>query len=864
VAVEVRVGVRNLVLFLYGLMVVGVAAAAQADVPRVAIWDPVQGGTENRFHLDPGELNQISAWLKEGRVSVARLTAQQMADPATFSAEKFDAALFVGNAFPRADLGALKQFADDGGVLVDLAAEVPFLICIAPGPDGVWDLSPAQPRFAWQNGDLDNLLGLRDAYDKTKLQDQGINHSATALFKRYFPQVPDLHGRLPSRWIVPLSPSKGTPGEIFPLIRSQRSDGADVPPQLYVVRSGPHLGIISTSDLYTSDKSPAVWPCARQTVLAIAQLASDLHSHSLELGPEMAVQIKEKEPLPQQPMDRLATGSIDPEHAQALVRWGKFDGSSMEFGPVLPAGSSIELPLGGTSAQFPQALENGASVRLALPPLEGGPLYLRIRGAYKASGAALKATLGTETILNESFVYIDTSGPSNFNHNLVGVPTEFTRIVFIPPSAVGASALLVSNPGNKPVYFDAMQIERRTEPAPQRWIGLGAGYGNNYPAEISRTWSAIRMSLRTNFAGPPDDPQRFAKMDELFEKIAALNGQVQPILEGTPAWCAISPERLEEAEKAKRPQTVPPDPQKYAQLVADVVKRYGSRVSSFEIWNEADLSQFYRGTPEEYANLFKTVAAEIRKLDPTAMILTSMSGYRPDYLQKLIDAGVPQLTDLIAFHPYAGKSPGWDVPYEQVEGYLMAHGIDKEVYCNECGFPWNNVEWFKPPPVFTPQVQRDLLNIAMARILASGLAKLCVFNAGGDDQPYGLFDAKGQPRPAYSVFADYVVLGQPTARRLDVCMTDASGAPLQGVYAAASVFDDGRVALVLNPAEAALSNSTLSVRVCLPLSASLPSSAVATADGQQIPVQLTLHRQPDQPWAEMVLPLKTRTLIQLR
>ena len=148
------------------------------------------------------------------------------------------------------------------------------------------------------------------------------------------------------------------------------------------------------------------------------------------------------------------------------------------------------------------------------------------------------------------------------------------------------------------------------------------------------------MSLRTNLIGPPDQPDRFAKVDALFDAVAAKNTRVQPILEGTPPWCAISSDRLEEAEKANRPQTVPPNPQKYAQLVADVVKRYGSRVSSFEIWNEPDINQFYRGTPEEYATLFKTVVPVIRKLDPTAMVWFSMSGFHPDFLQKLIDADV--------------------------------------------------------------------------------------------------------------------------------------------------------------------------------------------------------------------------------
>ena len=208
-------------------------------------------------------------------------------------------------------------------------------------------------------------------------------------------------------------------------------------------------------------------------MVAIAQLARDLHSHALPLEPDMAVQIREKKPLPRQPLDDLALGSVDPEHAQPLARWGRFDGSAMEFGPSLGAGRTADLPIGCPSSDFPEALKPGASVKLAIPPLHGGPVYLRVRGAYTATGAALKATVGSETVLNESFIYIDTSGPSNFNHNLVGVPTQFTRIVFVPPDSAGPSVLTLSNPGTKAIYFDAVQLERPT--VPRRRAGLGSG-----------------------------------------------------------------------------------------------------------------------------------------------------------------------------------------------------------------------------------------------------------------------------------------------------------------------------------------------------------------------------------------------------
>ncbi len=791
-------------------------AQSPAGQPRIAIWNPVFGTREPRIKLDLAALDQMANWIKDSGGYVGRLTADQIADPATFSAKQFDAVLFLGNAFPRADIPALKQFADEGGVLIDLAADVPFLITIAPGNipahgnNFAWVLSPSEPKFAWQTNDLLKHLGLAYLY-KPALHDQGVIHTATPLFKRYLPQAPDLRGQLSSRWVVPLPGAQA--GQIYPLLRSQRRDGADVPPQIYIVRHHRATAIVTTSPAYTSNASPALWSLGRETLLALTRLAHDLHHGTVQLKPDMAVTIPaEMTPLPPAPLDRFASGSINPDHATPVARWGRFDGSSAEFGPALAAGQSRDLPAHAPSADFPAALSPGATVHLALPDLGQGPLFLRIRGAYLATGAGLKATLGKETVFDETFVYIDSSAPGNFNRNLVGVPAEFTRIVYLPPppppelTPAGGPApvtLTLTNPGTAPLYFDAVQIERRTQPTPRFWIGLGAGPGSNRIApQITHQWSAVRTSLRTNFIGPPDDPKRFDKVDALFHQAASLNDHVQPILEGTPPWAAISAERLEEARKAKRPTTVPPDPAQYAQIVQDVVARYGAHVNTWEVWNEADITQFYRGTPGEYITLFKTVAPIIRHLAPQARLMTTgMSGYHEAFLRALRDAGVLNQVDLIAFHPYAGKSPAWDMTYGRIQGTLMSWGVNKQIYCNESGFPCRNVEWFQPPPDFTPQEQARMLNVAMARLLACGLSKLNIFNAGGDGNPYGLFDNKGQPRPAYDVFADYVPLGLPEARRLDVCLTRLDGHPMSGIYTAAAAYPDDRATLIINPAE---------------------------------------------------------------
>jgi hypothetical protein len=128
----------------------------------------------------------------------------------------------------------------------------------------------------------------------------------------------------------------------------------------------------------------------------------------------------------------------------------------------------------------------------------------------------------------------------------------------------------------------------------------------------------------------------------------------------------------------------------------------------------------------------------------------------------------------------------------------MNLGSDIEVYCNESGY--------NLAPDFggsggTVQWQATMTNRAMARLLACGLAKLTVFNAGGDGDTYGLLDKEAKPRPAYAAFMDYLELARKGGRRLDTTLLSLDGKPIEGVYVAAATHDDGSITLVVNPAD---------------------------------------------------------------
>ncbi len=797
------------------------AQAQTADQPlRVAVWDPQFGTNEGRFTIRFDLHDQAAQWLSEAGMSVKRVTSDQVADPAQFSAQQFDVFIHQGDIIPRQSIEPLQRFTDQGGVIVVLAAKIPWLMgveAVGTGHDRKWRLSPGEPRFAWETQALLHHVGMRYVYSPGQ-HDQGRHHQVTALLQKYLPQAPKLpQVVLPHRWVIPTESDQGT-GEIYPLIRSFRMDDRETMPQVWVARSGKRLAIISGSDLFTGNSHPSIWSAGREMVISMVRLAGDLREGRVNLSDFEKSAISESTPPPDPLTTLSATAGVEPMGAQPVMRWGQFNGSLLELGRGLETGQSLLLDAdeGGQSGsmKLPRRLDQGASVRLRFRVTEVGnnqPLYLRVRGAYMATGAGLGVKVGDTTAWNEVFNFVDAGGPGNFQAaDLKDVAAEFTRIIYLPIAEASGEAreVTIFNAGTLPVYFDAVQVEVAHGEQPRWKIGFNGGFQNVRAGEpspidpaLSQQWSSMRGDSQMQKIGPPDDPKRFEFMDRLIANQLKVSPRTELILLYTPEWAAVPSERLEEGKRAWRAHTVVPNLDKWEQLVREMVARYGDRIHVWELWNEANISQFWRGSAEEYIALYQRIAPIIRELDPGATVtMCGLAGHHDDFMNKLLHAGVLHDTDTIPLHPYAGRSAGWDVVYGQMQGWLFNHGVNKPIDNNEVGSPWFNSEWWTTP-MRTEFLQADLTNRGMARLLAGDASMVSLFHAGGDAHAYGLMDETGNPRAGYHVVADYLTLAQRDGRKVAVSMQRVDGQPMQGVYAAAARHEDGSMTMVINPSE---------------------------------------------------------------
>jgi hypothetical protein len=847
-------------LALLTLLVLGTTLPA-AD-PTIAVWDPELPAKHTRFTIDPDQWKTVDGWLKEAGMATVR--ANDAAINAGLDPAKHPVLVTMGDVVVRSSIKPLLAYMQAGGIILGLAVNQghsPFIIAIERGGPTGWQPSPPQPNFAWQNAEMQSALGMRFVYNPAFIS-MGSTHTPTALLERYLPGSPTIERKLFQHFIHVFNDKEGKPaGTVYPLVNALRPDGVPAVPSIYLVQSGKSRAIITNNPAWTAAGTD--WWKGKDTLVALARVALDWSSGKLTPDASMAVSLPET-PSEMEPFRSRKVGKVDvdPDGFPALRRWGRFDGSGMDLGEPVPRMTAVEL---ADKQPLPRSLLSGASISLPMPQLGDAPAFLRIRFAFRSSDAGLSASIGDTVLLNEQFSYINPLGESNFGSALTNQPVETQRIVFIPPTAKGP--LVLSNPGREGVWFDAIQIEQRPIGGQELIVGAYVSFGATQPGgkfaapqELTSRWGMARCDARLQHIGPPDDPARWDKLDGLMEQYRSYKAPLHVILLGTPAWAA-DPASLAEAKKRGRPHICTWRTDALEKTVGEWLDRYGKMASAIEVANEIDIQQFWLGSSDDYAIYWTTIYKAVRARFPNLPVIApGLAHGDPEWVNAMIKAGIMRDAALLAIHPYAGETPAWDLPYGNFVGLMLNLGIGAPIFANEQGLPWANCEWFKSG--WTPQRQATGTDIAMGRLFASGTSKVCLFTGGGDDHPFSMMDGKGIPRPAYLVYADYLkMIESKEPRRLDAVMRSTNGSTLRGVYIAGSLGSDGIATLVVNPSEAQLARSR--VTVVAPVPDDKPRTATVVGGIAGPAPALRMKHAGKVHWVEFDLDLANRQVIRL-
>lgn len=343
---------------------------------------------------------------------------------------------------------------------------------------------------------------------------------------------------------------------------------------------------------------------------------------------------------------------------------------------------------------------------------------------------------------------------------------------------------------------------------------ISLGLCEDYPEE-SRSIAAARRDfqvlatnnirvLRIAFGWDAMEPEP-GKYDwrfwDDFVRIATDEYRIRliPYICYTPRWASSSTNQ----DFWQQP---PNDNARFADFMKRIVTRYRDRIHSWEIWNEPDNPAYWRGTPEQFAQLLAAGSRAVRESDPHAQVVMGGLAWNLSFLEEIINtpAAITNV-DVINLHNYYET---WSSdPLEHLPDYighaadlLRQHRLHQQLWMAEVGYSsfregatvsGQYQAWFQHE--HTPAAQAASVFRAMTLLLASGKVSLAAWYRINDlpgaqevigdvnNRHLGILNERGEPKPALHALSRFQSLFADGFRCLDndVTITKRIGAPVE-------------------------------------------------------------------------------------
>jgi hypothetical protein len=140
----------------------------------------------------------------------------------------------------------------------------------------------------------------------------------------------------------------------------------------------------------------------------------------------------------------------------------------------------------------------------------------------------------------------------------------------------------------------------------------------------------------------------------------------------TPTWASTNPDDVNYVGAGA--PAPPTDNQYWRDYITAIAQRYKGRIRYYEIWNEPNDPTYYTGTVAELAELTAEAYSIIKSVDPGNIVL-SPAAYAPGYLNQLLEAGIAQNVDMIAYHFYETPPEATATDIANVNLVMAANGV---------------------------------------------------------------------------------------------------------------------------------------------------------------------------------------------
>lgn len=229
--------------------------------------------------------------------------------------------------------------------------------------------------------------------------------------------------------------------------------------------------------------------------------------------------------------------------------------------------------------------------------------------------------------------------------------------------------------------------------APMTWMSdAEAGRELDAVARTGASW--LRVFVDWSRVEPMPGAYDWGYLDHWIDGALSRGLKVLAMIAYSPEW----------ARPAGSYFSAPPvDSAVFASFVTNVVKRYGDRVSSWEIWNEPNVPIFFGyqdNRAARYTELLKAAYPAVKAAQPHSTVLAAgMSrAFGPDappvFVEAMYAQGAKGYFDAMAMHPYvypAGLAVddhnGWS-DVERVRQLMVDNGDGgKKIWMTEIGAP---------------------------------------------------------------------------------------------------------------------------------------------------------------------------------
>jgi hypothetical protein len=323
----------------------------------------------------------------------------------------------------------------------------------------------------------------------------------------------------------------------------------------------------------------------------------------------------------------------------------------------------------------------------------------------------------------------------------------------------------------------------RSAPAPLGGVNVvGLDYGS-VPAEADQAIAFARSLhakvVRTELpwavleprAPSQIDPQALAFTDRLFADAAAAGIKVIATARSSPCWDTSAPAALLSqcsTTKLTRANGWPPsEPAAYAEFVAYLAQRYGTKLAAIEIWNEPDqINELYFAGPEKakrYAALLRLAYPAIKQANPQVLVLAgSLVGSNGIFLRALYAAGIKGFYYALAVHFYTLTLDALR-SFRRVQ---LANGDSKPLWLDEFGWSscWPGERIQQEQACVTARTQaKNIADVFRSLARTAYVSAEVIYKlTDGPSGEFGVLSARDARKPSFAALAG--VLRSPFGR----------------------------------------------------------------------------------------------------